>query len=152
MTTLAEMVPDEYNRFYRSLRFVLDHEGVYSFDPKDPGGETKWGISKRYHPQLDIKNLTSEVAAEIYLNEYWKAAGCQYLDFPLCTLVFDTAVNMGVHQALAYIEKAGKDASIYIAARRQGYIDRVKATPSKQRFLGGWLNRLSDLEKYIQLA
>jgi len=144
--------PDEYNRFFISLRFVLDHEGEYSNDPKDPGGETKWGISKRYHPGLDIKNLTPQQATEIYYDEYWTPAGCSSMAYPLCTVVFDTCVNMGVNVALAYKKKAGDNINDYIEARRNGYIERVKKNPIKQKFLAGWLNRLSDLSKYIQIT
>lgn len=149
---VQQLEPNEYNNFFRSLRFVLDHEGVYSFDARDPGGETKWGIAKRYHPTLNIKELTPEQAATIYLTEYWRAAGCNYLAYPLCVAVFDTAVNMGIHQALEYIEKAGTEVNAYLNARRQGYVDRVKADPRKQVFLKGWLNRVADLQKYTELS
>lgn len=149
---MLDLTPDEYNRFSVSLKFVLDHEGGYVNDPKDPGGETKWGISKRYHPGLDIKNLTPQQATEIYYNEYWAPARCSALLYPLCLVVFDTAVNMGVSQALKYLEKTNGDVNEYIAARKQGYIERVQKSPVKQRFLRGWLNRLSDLDKHIQTS
>ena len=45
---------------------VLEHEGGYVNDPKDLGGETNFGITKRWYPDLDIKNLTKEDAIEIY--------------------------------------------------------------------------------------
>ncbi|HFC6667126.1 TPA: glycosyl hydrolase 108 family protein, partial [Neisseria meningitidis] len=35
---------DEFNRF---IERVLSHEGGYVNHPKDPGGETNWGITKR---------------------------------------------------------------------------------------------------------
>ena len=41
---------------------VLAHEGGYVNDPDDPGGETKYGISKKAYPKIDIKNLTKEEA------------------------------------------------------------------------------------------
>jgi len=41
-------VTDE--RFLRAVAVVLDHEGGYINDLRDPGGETKWGISKRSYP------------------------------------------------------------------------------------------------------
>jgi Putative secretion activating protein len=43
--------------FDQCIKFIFKHEGEYSFDPRDPGGETKYGISKRIYPSLDIKNL-----------------------------------------------------------------------------------------------
>ena len=42
---------------------VLKHEGGYVHDPKDLGGETNFGITKRWYPDIDIKNLTKEKAS-----------------------------------------------------------------------------------------
>ena len=47
------------------IEIVLHHEGGYVNDPKDPGGETNFGIAKRSHPDVDIKNLTIDGAKEI---------------------------------------------------------------------------------------
>jgi len=58
------------DNFERCIAFVLRHEGGYVNDPRDPGGETKYGISKRAYPGLDIKNLTEEQAKEIYRQDY----------------------------------------------------------------------------------
>ena len=44
--------------FDEIISVVLHHEGGYVNDPKDPGGETNYGISKRAYPDVDIKNLT----------------------------------------------------------------------------------------------
>jgi lysozyme family protein len=49
---------------------ILLVEGGYVNDPADAGGETKYGISKRAHPDLDIKNLTKEQASQILINDY----------------------------------------------------------------------------------
>jgi hypothetical protein len=61
--------------FERAVAFVLRHEGGYVNDPRDPGGETKYGISKRAYPRLDIKGLTEADAKEIYRRDYWEKAG-----------------------------------------------------------------------------
>ena len=50
---------------------VLTHEGGYVLDPRDPGGETRWGISKRSYPHVDIKNLSRESAVGIYRRDFW---------------------------------------------------------------------------------
>ena len=52
--------------FEEIIEQVLEHEGGYVKDPKDLGGETKYGITKRFYPDVDIKNLTIEQAVEIY--------------------------------------------------------------------------------------
>src|SRR6266576_5386633 len=90
---------NEYARFHRVLSFTIPWEGGYVNDPDDPGGETNWGISKRYHPDVDIKNLTPEQAAEIYYNDYYVPSGAVALQEPEATVVFDTAVNLGADKA-----------------------------------------------------
>uniref|UniRef100_UPI0039E582BF glycosyl hydrolase 108 family protein n=1 Tax=Klebsiella pneumoniae TaxID=573 RepID=UPI0039E582BF len=50
---------------------VLGHEGGYVNDPRDPGGETQFGISKRAYPNVDIKGLTRETAISIYKRDFW---------------------------------------------------------------------------------
>ena len=40
--------------FEEIIEVVLEHEGGYVNDPKDPGGETKYGVSKRAYPNEDI--------------------------------------------------------------------------------------------------
>ena len=48
--------------FNEIIEKVLDHEGGYVNDPTDRGGETNFGIAKRFYPDVDIKNLTKEQA------------------------------------------------------------------------------------------
>ena len=62
--------------FDQCFEKVIGFEGGYTLDPKDPGGETNWGISKRAYPSIDIKNLTREGAKEIYKRDYWDRAQC----------------------------------------------------------------------------
>ncbi len=79
--------------FEKAFEIIVGVEGGYSNDPNDPGGETKYGIAKRYHPDEDIKNLTLERAKEIYLNDYWMPNACDDANFPLDICLFDSAVN-----------------------------------------------------------
>lgn len=93
-------------RFDTYINRVLSHEGGYIFHAKDPGGETKWGISKRAYPNLDIKNLTREAAVAIYKRDYWKAVKGDELPDPLAFQVFDAAVNSGVGRATKWLQQA----------------------------------------------
>ena len=52
--------------FNEIIEKVLEHEGGYVNDPHDAGGETNYGIAKRWYPNVDIKNLTKEQAKKIY--------------------------------------------------------------------------------------
>lgn len=155
---MLNISPEHYNRFYLAMKFVIDKEvgpypnGGYTNDPDDPGGETKWGISAAYHPDEDIKNMTKERALEIYFDEYWVPAGCDTLPSPLCIVVFDTAVNMGVSNAVAYLKASDWDYKKYLQLRKEGYAERVKKKPAKQKYLQGWLNRVNDLDKLATLV
>lgn len=79
--------------FDRAFELTVGVEGGYVNDSHDPGGETKYGIAKMYHPNVDIKNLTLDQAKEIYLKEYWIPAGCDNQPFPMDICLFDSAVN-----------------------------------------------------------
>lgn len=53
------------------LLLTPTYEGGYSNDLRDPGGETKYGISKRSYPHLDIKTLTRAQVKPIYRADFW---------------------------------------------------------------------------------
>lgn len=59
--------------FEKAVTGLLEDEGGYVHDLRDPGGETKYGISKRSYPDLDIKNLTIDQAKAIYYRDYWQS-------------------------------------------------------------------------------
>lgn len=97
-------------KFEEALAFVLAHEGGYSRDPRDPGGETKYGISRRSYPGLDIANLSQEQAASIYRSDYWDALGLSRLPGELALPIFDAAVNAGREAAVRWLQEALNDA------------------------------------------
>lgn len=132
------------DEFERLIAFVLKHEGGYSNDPRDAGGETKFGISKRAYPGLDIKNLTEDEAKEIYKRDYWDKAGCNALKWPLCFVVFDTAVNCGVGRATE-LRAFAADWTDYLF-KRIGFYASLK----KPEFLRGWILRVLDLRETIK--
>lgn len=140
--------------FYKSLDFVLKWEGNYTNDPLDKGGETKFGISKRAFPDLDIKNLTVEQAQDIYYRLYWLKANCNILEYPLCMVVMDTAVNMGVNRAMILLNQSNGNSPLeqaldYLRLRRDRYNTIVTNNPTQAKFLKGWLNRVNSLQKTI---
>ena len=136
------------NNLKEALKFTLKWEGEYSNDHNDPGGETKWGISKRSYPEENIANLTKERALEIYLKDYWIPIGGDNLTYPFCVAVFDTAVNCGVGRAKDWLRKA-PDCKDFMELRHQHYINIVNKNPSLVKFAKGWWNRYSDLQKYL---
>jgi len=81
---------------------TLIHEGGATLvdDPKDKGGLTRFGISQRSYPDLDIRNLSEAQACAIYKEDYWdKVKGDRIDDQAVAEAVFDTAVNMGPRTA-----------------------------------------------------
>lgn len=85
---------------------LIGHEKGYSNDPKDPGGETNFGISKRSYPHLDIKSLTLADAKAIYLKDFWNRGRMSELPPGLAFDVFDTAVNSGIGQSIRFLQRA----------------------------------------------
>ncbi len=92
--------------FDKAFEVIIGAEGGYVNDPQDPGGETKFGISKRSYPALDIANLTLDEAKNIYRTEYWVSAQCDKMPWPLSLFVFDCAVNQGVVVAEKLLQKS----------------------------------------------
>ena len=91
--------------FDKSVEFVFAHEGCFSDDPADAGGLTRWGISQKNHPDVDIRNLTQEQATKIYQSEYWDACKCGDMPPALAFVVFDMAVNQGAGVAVRDLQK-----------------------------------------------
>jgi lysozyme family protein len=92
--------------FDRALHRLLPHEGGYVNDPNDPGGETKFGISKRSYPHVDIANLTWDGAAEIYLVDFWIPLRLDGKHDGVAWQLFDFAVNSGIPNAIRAYQKA----------------------------------------------
>lgn len=93
-------------KFEEAFARVIDHEGGYVNDPRDRGGETKFGISKRAYPQEDIAALTLERAREIYRRDYWGPAGCHVVPPAISFDLFDMAVHSGVLAAVRALQSA----------------------------------------------
>ena len=130
------------------LSFVLKWEGGYVNDPQDPGGETKYGISRRAYPRVNIKALTLDGAKRIYERDYW--APLAGISDDLCRMAaFDTAVNVGVSRALKWVGMAEGNWRTLLRIRRLYYHGLADRSPTMRRYLRGWLNRVESLEGYI---
>ena len=77
----------------KAFDLLMVNEGGYVDDKKDTGGETKYGISKKQYPDLDIPSLTMWQARDIYYRDYWTRCKCDLLPDCLSVMVFDFAVN-----------------------------------------------------------
>ena len=144
-------------KFDDIIEVVLHHEGGYVNDPKDPGGETNFGIAKRSHPDVDIKNLTEEGAKEIYKEHYWDRNKVEDLPENLRHIYFDMCVNQGRSRAVRIMQRAAnaKGANLKvdggmgpktIAAMDGVELDRVRAY--RVKYYADLVTRKPDLEKF----
>lgn len=148
------------------LTRILDSEGGYVNHPNDPGGETKWGISKRSYPHLDIASLTIEDASQIYKQDYLKPLHIEKLKDGVVFQLFDFAVNSGIRTAIKQIQKSlnitsdgvigpitlktinkktESDIIMLLIAQRIKFYTSLKTFDT---FGKGWMNRISKNLEY----
>ena len=102
---IDDMLHDkEYQRALQE--YAIPNEGGYVDNPKDQGGETNMGISKRYHPDEDIKNLTRERANALLFKEVWNWNGINTLPPEIRGFVFDHGIRTSPQNAIETTHKA----------------------------------------------
>lgn len=138
----------------------VKESGGYVNHPNDPGGETKWGIAKKSHPDEDIKNMPLERALEIYRKDYWDCYRSRGLDLDgvppdYAVVMFDTGINCGVNRAFNWHTKSIKEkdpTKVLLGLRDKHYFDLVSNNKEKFGvFYKGWINRLNDLKKLVDI-
>lgn len=159
-------------RFRTAVDRLLIMEGGAKITDKatDRGKLTKWGISQRAYPLLDIRRLTRDDAVQIYHRDYWSPLRCDdLLSKELAEELFEFGVNAGIGTAARALQTAinalGRPLSVdghigpatLAATVRVGqpalleafrteaerhYRAIVKEHPDQAVNLAGWLNRL----------
>ena len=159
----------ELTTFNEIIEKVLEHEGGYVNDPHDRGGETNFGITKKFYPDVDIKNLTKEQAKHIYHTDYWRRGKCDEIPSKLRHIYFDMLVNFGKRGAVKVLQKAAnaknKDkidvdgglGPATLKAIKNLELERVRAyrvlrfanlvikKPEQERFWFGWFRRATEV-------
>jgi len=122
--------------FKKAYDKTMGHEGGYTNDPDDAGGETYKGISRVYNPSwfgwsliddskqrpnfpknLDNYEELNEAVEDFYKDKYWDVNRLD--EFPQATAeeMFDTGVNMGVGRAGRFLQTAlnymNRDGSLF---------------------------------------
>ena len=96
------------SNYDKCLKTILHHEGGYVNHPKDPGGETNLGVTKRVYQEhggtKDMKDLLVEDVAPIYKKGYWDKMKCDDLPSGLDLCVFDFGVNAGPGRAAKFLQ------------------------------------------------
>lgn len=156
--------------FGKIITEVLRHEGGYVNDPDDLGRETKFGISKKSHPEIDIKNLTIDGALDIYRRLYWNPSKAERLMPELRYQYFDMVVNSGQGNAVKVLQRAcngkakkgdkiavdGRIGRMTIGASEKleesrlkayrilYYANLIKKNPVLEKFYYGWYKRVNS--------
>lgn len=94
------------SNFTPCMAVVFTNEGGYVNNPADPGGETKYGISKAAYPSLDIANMTMRDASLIYRRDYWDRLRGDDLPLGVDLVAFDAGVNSGTGQGAKWVQMA----------------------------------------------
>jgi len=96
--------------FDQAFERLLGHEGAYVNNPKDPGGETMWGVTvdvARQHGYTGpMRDLPIDTAKAIYRKSYWAPVRADELPEGIRFDVFDAAVNHGPSQAAKWLQRA----------------------------------------------
>ena len=161
------------DNFEESLAHVLKHEGGYVDHPKDPGGATNLGCTKKVWEEWvghevtkdDIKALTIADVSPLYKQRYWDK--CRGDDLPrgVDFAVFDLAINSGVGRASKLLQRAvgvaadgaigpatlaavadanPRELATKICELRLAFL---QALPTWETFGKGWGRRVKETEK-----
>ena len=98
------------NSFDHAFDLLIGNEGGYVNNPKDPGGETNWGITRAVAVDNgysgSMKIMPKETAKQIYRKMYWDKLQCDQLPFVVAFQLFDAGVNHGNTQAAKFLQRA----------------------------------------------
>ena len=156
--------------FIQIFNRLIGHEGGYVNDPRDPGGETNWGITKRTAQangyQGSMRATTREQAYKIYYSAFWLRYQCDKMPDAVAFQFFDAAVNHGLGNASRMLQRAvnvaddGIIGNMTIAAIKKMAISDVIMRLNAERlefycklstfatFGKGWVRRVAGNLKY----
>ena len=95
--------------FEPAIKAVLALEGGLVDHPADRGGLTKYGLSQRAHPDLDIAAITEAEARARYRQQYWHPLFDRITDQVKANKVFDLCVNLGPKGGITLVQRAIND-------------------------------------------
>lgn len=158
--------------FDDAFDLLLGSEGDYSNNSQDPGGETRWGITRRVALKNgytgDMHTLPAAFAKVIYKRDYWDKVRASELPDVLRYAVFDGAVNSGTQMAIIWLQSAlhivpdsifGEDTlkmvwaadpksiGIEMVATRLEFMTR---TPQWGQFSRGWSIRIAKVMRTLK--
>lgn len=102
------------DNFQVAFEHTLKEEGGFVNHPKDPGGMTNLGVTKKVWEEYvghevdeqTMRSLTPAMVAPLYKTRYWDAVRGDDLPTGVDMCVFDFAVNSGVGRASKFLQRA----------------------------------------------
>lgn len=100
-------------QFERCLAIVLHHEGGFVNHPRDPGGMTNLGVTRRVWEEWtgrpsseeEMRGLTAEMVTPLYHARYWRVVNADQLPRGVDLVVFDFGVNAGPHRGARFLQR-----------------------------------------------
>jgi len=159
--------------FDKCLEMLLHHEGGFVDHPKDPGGMTNLGVTRKVYEkwmgrkvtEQEMRDLTSDDVAPIYKKNYWDKVRGDDLPSGVDWVAFDWGVNSGTGRPAKAIQRcigATQDGAIgpktlalvaekdpehiikYVTTTRQRFYERLKTF---ETFGRGWTRRNSETQE-----
>ncbi len=127
-----------------------------------------------------IRNLTESLAASLFRWQMWDALKLDLIPLRPAIVIYDAAVNSGPRQSVLFAQRGYNACVAYgqpldtdgimgpatraamqqadtdkilmamLDQREQFFNDLVRAKSSQEVFLAGWLNRVTDLRRYVR--
>lgn len=155
------------------FRLVLKHEGGFVNHPRDPGGMTNLGVTRRVWEayvghlvdEADMRSLTPDLVKPLYKKLYWDKVRADSLPMGVDYAVYDFAVNSGVDRAAKMLQTiAGVTADGVIGPKTLAEVGSLppvntirslcaaresflRSLPTWPTFGKGWLRRVNDVSR-----
>lgn len=166
------MTPEYLTAFHQ----LMSIEGLdRTNNPNDHGGDTKFGISKRFHPEIDLDTLDIDGAKEFYWRKFWQPLRLGEIHSARIVFeILEQAVNFGDVPAVKHVQEAlcrlgskvaldGKIGPQTINAvnnypapavlllcvngiQFRTYCQIVDGDPTQRGNFVGWLRRVTDID------
>jgi hypothetical protein len=135
----------------RIIKFVLnDLEGGATVVPysQADGGTTKYGVAKKFNPDVDVANITEADAARIARQRYWLPE-FNTVDPRVASIAFDANWIRSPTLARRIVREAGDDVSKALDIYRAELMHVADVVPGKARYRKGWNNRVDKLARFV---
>jgi lysozyme family protein len=121
-----------------AFQMVLKHEGGFVNHPKDPGGMTNLGVTKKVWEEFvgrevderEMRALTPDVVKPLYKKNYWDKIKGDYLPSGVDYAAYDLAVNSGTGRAAKYLQQIARVHADGLIGPQS--IEAIKACPADE--------------------